>query len=248
MESSRRGRRAIVRTRTAVVPYTQEAPAVSKVTRVRVIIVQDHPLLASAIAKILESEPDLIVCAIARSGNEAASLAERVKADVALLDFRLPDVSGPAAAGMILTALPDAGIVFHSAAESESDLLDAIDAGATAYLTQSATADQIVEAVRRVARGEVLIPVALFAKAIARQQRVSTAMAEHQKLLAQFTPRELEILQLLAGALDTGEMARTMGIAPHTVEWHVRHVIEKLQVHSKLQAVIEAVRRGLIQI
>jgi DNA-binding NarL/FixJ family response regulator len=149
---------------------------------------------------------------------------------------------------MILNVIPSAAIVFHSADESESDLLDAIDAGATAYLTKSAAADQIVEAVRRAAHGEVLIPVGLFAKAIARQQRVSAEAAEHQKLLAQFTPRELEMLHLLADALDTGTMAQRLGIAPHTIEWHVRHVIEKLHVHSKLQAVIEAARRGLIEL
>ena len=214
--------------------------------RVRVIVVQDHPLLASAIERILESEPDITVCGIARCGRDAASLAAREKADVALLDFRLPDVSGPEAAGMILNGVPSAAIVFHSADESESDLLDAIDAGATAYLTKSADADQIVEAVRRAAKGEVLIPVALFAKAIARQQRVKTEAAEHKKLVAEFTRRELEILRLLADALDVEAMAQRLGIAPHTVEWHIRHVIEKLHVHSKLQAVIEGARKGLI--
>jgi DNA-binding NarL/FixJ family response regulator len=229
--------------------YTQKASAAeSNPERVRVIIVQDHPLLASAIARILMTESDLVVCGIARSGSEAASLAAREKPDVALLDFRLPDVSGPAAAGMILSATPGAAIVFHSAEESESDLLDAIDSGAIAYLTKSAAADQIVDAVRHAARGEVLIPVALFAKAIARQHRVNVQAAEHQKLRAQFTPRELEILHLLAEGLDTGSMARHLGIAQHTIEWHVRHVIEKLQVHSKLQAVIEAARKGLIEL
>jgi DNA-binding NarL/FixJ family response regulator len=221
-------------------------PNVSPEKRVRVMVVQDHPLLASAIARILDGEADLTVCGVAQSGGDAAVLAAREHADVALLDFKLPDVSGPAAAGMILAAHPDAAIVFHSADESESDLLDAIDAGATGYLTKSATADQIVEAVRRAAAGEVLIPVALFAKAIARQQRVRTQAAEHQKLLAQFTPRELEILRLLAEALSVDDMARRLSIAPHTVEWHIRHVIEKLQVHSKLQAVVEAARKGLI--
>jgi DNA-binding NarL/FixJ family response regulator len=215
---------------------------------VRVIVVQDHPVLASAIARILESEPDLTVCGIARSGSVAASMAASVKADVAFLDFRLPDMSGPAAAGMILAAIPSAAIVFHSAAESESDLLDAIDAGATAFLTKSTVADQIVEAVRGAARGEPLIPVALFAKAIARRNRVGTEAAERLKLVAQFTPRELEILRLLADGVDTGTMAQRLGIATHTVEWHVKHVIEKLQVHSKLQAVVVAAQRGLIEL
>jgi DNA-binding NarL/FixJ family response regulator len=231
------------------VPYTPvPVREMSKDHPARVLIVQDHPLLAASVARLLESEPDLSVSGIARSGREAASVAARENVDVALLDFHLPDVTGPAAAGMILTAAPRAAIVFHSADESDADLLDAIDAGAIAYLTKSAVAEQIVTAVRRAAHGEVLIPVALFAKAVARQQRVSNEAAQHQKLLAQFTPRELEILHLLAQALDTGSMAQTLGIAPHTVEWHVRHVIEKLHVHSKLQAVIEAARRGLIQI
>jgi DNA-binding NarL/FixJ family response regulator len=215
---------------------------------VRVIVVQDHPLLASAIARILESEPDLTVCGIARNGRDAAPLAAHVKADVALLDFRLPDMSGPAAAGLILAAIPSAAIVFHGARESESDLLDAIDAGATAFLTKSAVADQIVEAVRGAARGEPLIPVGLFAKAIARRKSVSSEAAERLKLVAQFTPRELETLRLLADGVDTETMAERLGIATHTVEWHVRHVIEKLQVHSKLQAVIVAAQRGLIEL
>jgi NarL family two-component system response regulator LiaR len=215
---------------------------------VRIIIVQDFPFLASAIARTLESEPDLTVCGIARSGGDAAPLAARVKADVVLLDFRLPDMSGPAAAGTIRVAIPNAAIVVHNAGESESELLDAIDAGATAFLTKSTTADQIVEAVRRAARGELLFPAALFAKAIARQKRVSTDAADRQKLVAQFTPRELQILHLLAHGFDTEAMTQRLGIATHTVEWHVRHVIEKLQVHSKLQAVVVAAQRGLIEL
>jgi len=114
--------------------------------------------------------------------------------------------------------------------------------------TWTKTADQIIEAVRRASKGEVLIPVELFARAIARQRGVVSRKREHEKLLAEFTPRELDIMNLLAEGLDTGAMSLRLGIAPHTVEWHVRHVIEKLQVHSKLQAVISAARKGLIQL
>lgn len=214
----------------------------------RVIVVQDHPLLASAIARVLDGQDDLTVRGIARTGGDAAMLAARENADVALLDFQLPDVSGPAAAGMILTSRPATAIVFHSAEETESDLLDAIDAGATAYLTKSAAAEEMVEAVRRAAKGEVLIPAELFVKAIARQRHASSQAAERQRLLRRFTPRELEILQLLAEAIDVNTIAERLGIAAHTVEWHIRHLIEKLQVHSKLQVVIEAARKGLIDL
>lgn len=216
--------------------------------RVQVLIVQDHPLLASAIAKVLEAEGDFAVSGVAGSGAEALISASAHNPDVVLMDYRLPDVSGPAAAAMILASHPSAAIVFHSADDSESALLDAVDAGAIAYLTKEATADQIVEAVRRASLREVLIPVGLFARAIARQRAETTQKRASEKLHAQFTPRELDVLHLLAEGLDTQDMADRLGIAPHTVEWHVRHVIEKLQVHSKLQAVIAAARWGLIDL
>jgi DNA-binding NarL/FixJ family response regulator len=215
---------------------------------VQVLVVQDHPLLASAIARVLESQQDLSVCGIARRGDEAAKLAAQEKPAVVLMDFLLPDSSGPVAAGKIRQAVPSAAIVFHSAEDSETALLDAIDAGATAYLSKSATADQIIEAVRRASVGEVLIPVALFAKAIARQRKVVTDRHAREKTLSKFTPRELDVLRLLAEGYNTATMAMHLGIAPHTVEWHVSHLIEKLEVHSKLQAVIAAAKMGLIEV
>lgn len=215
---------------------------------VRVLIVQDHPLLAAAIAKVVEGHADLDVAGIAASGAEAVKAAPKQKPDVVLMDYRLPDVSGPAAAAMIQSACPGAAIVFHSADDSEAALLDAVDAGATAYLTKNATADQIVEAIRLAAQGEVLIPVELFARAIQRQRTVLTHQRERERLLAEFTPRELDVLRLLANGIGTTTMADQLGIATHTVEWHVRHVIEKLEVHSKLQAVIAAARKGLIDL
>jgi DNA-binding NarL/FixJ family response regulator len=210
------------------------------------LIVQDHPLLASALARILEGQPDLAVSGVSSSGAGALKAAAQERPDVVLMDFRLPDVTGPNAARMILGECPEAAIVFHSADESETALLDAVDAGATAYLTKDATGDQIIEAVRRASSGEVLIPVALFARAIARRRGAVTLKREHAKLLAEFTPRELDILHVLAEGLDTTAMSDRLGIAAHTVEWHVRHVIEKLGVHSKLQAVISAASKGLI--
>ncbi|HXJ49033.1 MAG TPA: response regulator transcription factor [Candidatus Acidoferrum sp.] len=217
-------------------------------TAITVLVVQDHPLLASAIARVLNNEVDLSVVAIARRGDEAALLAAEHKPAVILKDFKLPDLSGPVAAAKIRTAAPTAAIVFHSAEESEDALLDAIDAGAIAYLTKAATADEIIEAVRKASIGEVLIPVGLFAKAIARQRRLGNEKQARDKLLAEFTPRELDVLRLLAVGHNTQELANLMGIAPHTVEWHVTHVIEKLRVHSKLQAVIAAARLGLIEL
>lgn len=205
-------------------------------------------MLASAITEILEGETGLCVFAVARSGADAVRLATQEAVGVVLMDYRLPDMTGAAAAGEIRTARPETPIVFHTADDSETALLDAIDAGASAYLTGSATGGEIVEAVRRAVQGEVLIPVALFARAIARQRRHAIEQGEREKLQAEFTPRELEILRVLAEGLDTPAIAGRLGIAPHTVEWHLRHVIEKFQVHSKLQALVAAVRLGLIEL
>jgi two-component system nitrate/nitrite response regulator NarL len=215
---------------------------------VRVLVVQDHPLLAGAIVRALDTQPDLTVCGVARRADEAARLAAMEQPSVVLMDYWLPEVMGPVLAATIRAALPEVAIVFHSAEESEAALLDAIDAGAVAYLTKGATAQQIIEAVRRAAVGEVLIPVDLFARAIARQRRLAAERETHEKLVAEFTSRELDVLRLLAEGRDTARIADDLGIAPHTVEWHVRHLIEKLGVHSKLQAVIAAVRMGLIEL
>ncbi len=214
---------------------------------IRVLLVEDHALLASAIVEVLDV-PEVSVVAVARTGAEVALLAKREMASVLLLSYHLPDIRSTVVASLVREASPETAIVFHTADDSEEAILDAIDAGAIAYLTRSATAEQFVEAIQRAARGEVLIPVALFASAIARQTTIAAEQGRRDTVIAGFTPRELEILRGLAQGIDTWTMATQFGIAPHTIEWHVRHVIEKLHVHSQLQAVVAAVRLGIIQV
>jgi DNA-binding NarL/FixJ family response regulator len=218
------------------------------VTSIRILVVEDHPLLANAIVELLDSTPGMKVSGVARTGAQALELAGRDTITVLLINYRLPDMTGAAAASAVRAAVPDTAIVFHTADESETAILDAIDAGAGAFLTRTATADQYVEAVRRAAQGEVLIPVALFARAISRQSRLAAEQGQRDKLLADFTPRELDVLRALAHGHDTTTIATELGIALHTVEWHLRHVIEKLGVHSKLQAVVAAARLGIIEL
>jgi DNA-binding NarL/FixJ family response regulator len=216
--------------------------------QIPVLVVQAHPMLAREMVEILEREPGVSVYAVARTGAEAVLLATQQQVSVALMDYRLPDMTGAAAACMIRSASPETAIVFHTADATEEAMLDAIDAGASAYLNASVTADELVEAVRRASRGEVMMPAAPFVRAIARRQKIVAEELQREKLLAQFTPRELDVLRLLAQGDDTAGMARRLGIAPHTVEWHVRHLIEKFRVHSKLQAMIAAVRLGIIEL
>jgi len=213
-----------------------------------VLIVQSHPLLGSTLGLILDSEPGLRVYGIVRTGRQAAEAVAHLEPAVVLMDFSVSDMSGSAAASLILAASPKAAIVVLGSEDSETQLLDAIDAGAVGYLTRQTTPAEIVEAVQRASRGDMLVPVRLLAKALARKQSAATKHREREKLLNQLTPRELDILRLLAQGLDTTEMALQLGIATHTVEWHVRHLIEKLEVHSKLQLVIKAAGLGLITV
>jgi DNA-binding NarL/FixJ family response regulator len=215
---------------------------------VRVLVVHDHALLASSIATCLDALADITVCGVASTGEDALTIAQSEEVDVVLIHYSLSGLGGPTVASMMRTGANPPAIVFISTDDSEAAILDAIDVGATAFLTRSARSDQIVQAVRRAAQGEILIPVALFAKAIGRRRQEMHEKGAHEKLLAQFTPRELEVLRLLGQALDTEAIANLLGIADHTVEWHVRHVIEKLHVHSKLQAVVEAASKGLIKV
>jgi DNA-binding NarL/FixJ family response regulator len=214
----------------------------------RVFLVESHPLLAAALARIVEGQSDLALCGTAHTGAEAIADASRCKADVVVIDAELPDMSGHAAAGLIHDQVPGATVVFHNGEESETALLDAIDAGAIAYLTRSATAEQVLEAIRRASLGEVLIPARLFAKALARQRSAQTDAQERKHRATMLTTREREVLSLMGEGFDTIDISKRLGIAAHTTEWHVRHVIEKLEVHSKLQAVIAAARLGLIQV
>lgn len=217
-------------------------------TSIRILVVEDHPLLANAIVELLDSTPGMKVSGVARTGAEAVALAGQDTMTVLLINYRLPDMTGAAAATAVRAAVPETAIVFHTADESETAILDAIDAGAGAFLTRTATADQYVEAVRRASQGEVLIPVALFARAISRQSRLAAEQGQRDRMLAEFTPRELDVLRELSRGHDTTAIATQLGIALHTVEWHLRHVIEKLGVHSKLQAVVAAARLGIIDL
>lgn len=215
---------------------------------IRVLIVQDHALLATAIAELMRDHADLTVYGIARTGAEAASLVAREQVAVVVIDSHLPDMTGPDAVTKIRETVPGAVFVFHSMDSSEAALLDAIDAGASAFLTKSATGDHLVDAVRRAALGEIQIPAAVFAKALERRRNAVSARRAKEKLRAEFTPREFQVLRLLAAGHGTAAMSQLLGIGHNTVVWHVRNLISKMQVHSQLQAVIVAARQGLVEL
>jgi DNA-binding NarL/FixJ family response regulator len=166
--------------------------------------------------------------------------------DVIVMDFHLPDGTGDQAAAAIRKRQPTAAIIFVSADESEEALLAAVRAGASGFLNKATVAADVVRALRRAADGEMLIPASRLASLLARAHDDERAGAERGRLRALLTPREKEVLALMAQGLRNGEIAVELGIGLTTVRGYVQDILEKLDCHSKLEAVLVAARHDLL--
>lgn len=221
---------------------------------IRVAIVEDHILVAEGLKMLLQGIPDIEVVGIV--GNKAEFLAQRseLDADVVLMDFRLPDGSGAEAAAALRADKPNIAVVFLSADESEESLLAAVEAGASGYLLKkSQPATELVSAVRMAAAGEMLISPQKLSSLVIRQRELARQQfdrerrdRERQQLLGQLTGREREVLALIVAGLDNKSIAKRLAIGTGTVRAHVQHLLEKLGVHSKLEAAATAIERGLV--
>lgn len=207
---------------------------------IRVMIVEDYRVVAQGLQAVLEDEPDLVVVGIAGSVAEAARLAARIQPDVALLDYRLADGSGVDAADVIRRTHPEIAMLFLSREESSIAQVSAIEAGASGYLLKSQSADEIVDAIRRAAEGEVL-----FSSRSLRQLLIWHR--EHLLAVDELTSREREILMLVADGLDNHRIAKQLGVRYGTVRSHMRSVVAKLEVHSKGAAVAKAIKLGILE-
>jgi DNA-binding NarL/FixJ family response regulator len=203
-------------------------------------VVEDHPVVAEGLVALFEGQPQLEVLAWVRSVAEAVHVADSQPLDVAIVDYRLPDGTGADAAARIRERRPTAAVVFLSADDSDHAMLAAVEAGASGYLVKSAAGPEIVEAVRRAADGEMLIPAPKLAALLGRRREVAGQDEDLASRLASLTPRETEILQLMTRGLDNREIAATLSVAYPTVRSHVRKVLHKLGARSRLEAVVKA--------
>jgi DNA-binding NarL/FixJ family response regulator len=162
------------------------------------------------------------------------------------MDYRLPDGTGAAAAAGIRELRPEATIVFLSGDESEESLMASVEAGAVGYLIKSESAGEIAAALRKAALGDVLLPAGVLTQLIDRQQRLAARLRTSRALVEQLSARELEVLRLMAEGLDNLGIADRLGVKYTTIRTHVRNVLAKLEVHSKLQAVARASGYGLL--
>ena len=201
---------------------------------IRVLLIDDHPVVRSGLSGLLGGESDIEVVGEASDGREGVARALVLRPDVVLMDLRMPELDGAGATAEI-TAAGAPRVLVLTTYDTDADILRAVEAGATGYLLKDTPREQLVAAVRAAARGETVLAPPLAAK-LMRQVRSTD----------QLTPRELEVLTLVARGMSNGEIAHELFIGEATVKTHLLHVFDKLGVSDRTAAVTTAIRAGIL--
>lgn len=218
-----------------------EQPAGQEVGRpIRVLVVDDHEVLASSLAMVLDAEPDIVTAGVAHTLDQARMSVRTVQPDVILLDHRMPDGDGVSAIPELRALRPDMGIVVLTASAADHVLMAAIEAGASGFLSKTRSIDEVTAAVRAAAAGESVISPEMLARLLPRFQRTGSHGS------ADLTERERDVLALVAEGLSNAAIAERLVVSVHTVRNHIASLSAKLGAHSKLEALSIAVRRGLL--
>ena len=224
-----------------------EAPTEPGDEPIRVAVVDDQELFRRGLTMLLGVEDDIEVVGEAGDGVAATELAAATVPDVILMDVRMPKRSGIEACLAIKEIAPTARIIMLTVSDEEADLYDAVKNGASGYLLKDSSIDEVAQAVRVVADGQSLISPSMAIKLLDEFKQMSRA-DRHQVPTPRLTERELEVLKLVAQGLNNREIAKRLFISENTVKNHVRNILEKLQLHSRMEAVMYAVREKLLDI
>ncbi|MDP9406294.1 MAG: response regulator transcription factor [Actinomycetota bacterium] len=216
---------------------------------IRVVVADDHALFRRGLEMVLQSEPDIEVVAEANDGDEVVTVAEQHMPDLVLMDVRMPGRGGIDAARAIKDAVPHTKILMLTISDEEEDLYDAIKAGASGYLLKEIPIDEVADAIRSVAAGQSLISPSMASKLLTEFAAMARKGEEKPQLASpRLTDREMEVLTLVAQGMSNRDIARELFISENTVKNHVRNILEKLQLHSRMEAVMYAVREKLLEI
>ncbi len=214
---------------------------------IRVLVCDDQALVRAGFVKLLEAAPDLDVVAEADNGQEAVVVARRTLPDVVLMDIRMPRLDGISATRQIVDFCgPRVRVLILTTFGSDDYVFDALRAGASGFLLKDAPAEQLLAAIRVVARGEALLDPAVTRSVVSAFVRNNPARPQLRRKLTRLTEREGETLRLLASGLSNAEIADRLVLSEATVKTHVGHVLAKLDVRDRVQAVIFAYEVGLV--
>ena len=214
---------------------------------IRVLVVDDQQLFRRGLTMLLAVEPGLEVVGEAGDGVEGVTLAETAAPDVVLLDVRMPKKSGIEACLAIKQSVPSAKIIMLTVSDEEADLYEAVKSGASGYLLKDSSIEEVAQAIRVVADGQSLISPSMAIKLIDEFKQMSRPERESGPAL-RLTERELDVLRLVAQGHSNKEIAARLFISENTVKNHVRNMLEKLQLHSRMEAVMYAVRENLLEL
>lgn len=214
---------------------------------IRVLLVDDQELFRRGLTMLLGIEDGIEVVGEAGDGIEGTELATTTVPDVVLLDVRMPKRSGIEACRAIKENVPSAKIIMLTVSDEEADLYEAVKSGAAGYLLKDSSIDEVAQAVRVVADGQSLISPSMAVKLIDEFKQMSRPEKDQVPGL-RLTERELQVLRLVAKGLNNREIARQLFISENTVKNHVRNILEKLQLHSRMEAVMYAVREKLLDL
>jgi DNA-binding NarL/FixJ family response regulator len=220
-----------------------QSRGVTRVGTVRVVIADDHSLVRQGLRRYLDMAEDIEVVGEAADGAETLALVEQTKPDIALLDIRMPEMDGLEAARRIRDKHPEIGVIMLTAYDDRQFVVEAVRSGARGYVLKARDAEHLIQTVRLVAGGNMVIDPQLV---VALAEELSQAK-ERDRRAETLTAREVEVLQLLAFGHTNRDIAEKLYISPDTVKTHLEHIFEKLGASDRTAAVAEALRRRLIE-
>ncbi|HWB23401.1 MAG TPA: response regulator transcription factor [Gaiellaceae bacterium] len=211
----------------------------------RVLIVDDHDLFHTGLRNLLEDQ-GVLIAGEADTGAEALRQVRDLAPEVVLMDLNMPGMNGVEAIRQIAMLAPLSRVVVLTVSDLDSDVLEAILAGACGYLLKNASIDELLAGIRAAAAGESLVSPAIATKVLQRLRATSHSEHEATRISSELSTRELEVLKLIANGKDNGQIALDLKISPKTVKNHISNILMKLQIENRIQAAVYAVRSGLV--